>query len=610
MNPSEHNRIHSRPIAALAGRRSVAAQRHRLTLAISTVLAGTLAIGVTDGAAAQGFPAVISLSGMDGISGFKLEGESELRESGVAVAIAGDINGDGIADLIIGAPRTGIDPSINGGRSYVVFGSAGSGFPASIELANLDGSNGFHLDGDALLYEQSGRVVAAAGDLNGDGVGDLVIGAPDSHASGISSGSSYVVFGRKVALQGSFPASVVLASLNGTDGLRIDGESAYSSSGYSASRAGDINHDGFDDLLIGDRRASPNGGSSGAAYVVFGRNVATAGDFPATLALSGLDGTNGFRLEGIDMLDYSGNAVDAAGDINGDGIDDLIVGAYRADANGVSYSGSAFVVFGRDTSTTGDFPASIDLADLDGSNGFRMNGTEHDDRAGTSVAGIGDINGDGIDDLVVGAPNADSTDVNAGRGYVLFGRSAASSGNFPALVELVDIDGMSGFVIDGAAIGHEAGHAISRAGDVNGDGFADLLISAPNADPLDFNNGSTYVIFGTAAGFPARLDLGTIDGNIGFRIDGEEIVDYSGRSISGGGDINGDGFDDVVIGAPGAYADGSSYAGASYVVFGGVSGPGLIPAIAIASATLDFGDAPLGPPDLRQYRSITSAPER
>ncbi len=113
-----------------------------------------------------------------------------------------------------------------------------------------------------------------------------------------------------------------------------------------------------------------------------------------------------------------------------------------------------------------------------------------------------------------------------------------------------------------------------------------------------------------AQGFPAVISLSEMDGNIGFRIDGEEIVDYSGRSIGGGGDINGDGFDDVVIGAPGAYADGSSYAGASYVVFGGVSGPGLIPAIAIASATLDFGDAPLGPPDLRQYRSITSAPER
>ncbi|MEO1278475.1 MAG: integrin alpha [Planctomycetota bacterium] len=377
-------------------------------------------------AAAGGFPAAVELVDLDGTSGFRINGIDANDRSGISVNSAGDVNGDGVDDLIIGAPNADPDGRDFAGETYVVFGrnAASGGFPQAVELADLDGTNGFRLNG-INAYDVSGESVASAGDVNGDGVDDIVIGASNADPEGrLFAGETYVVFGRDAAL-GSFPAVLELASLDGTDGFRLDGIDPYDVSGRSVASAGDINGDGVDDLVIGARGADPSGRDrAGETYVVLGRD-GVSGGFPAVIELADLDGTDGFRIEGVDANDSSGEFVASAGDINGDGVGDLIIGAPTADQDGQPFAGEAYVVFGRDAGA-GSFPVTIELADLDGTNGFRLNGIDADDNAGFSVASAGDINGDGVSDVVFGAPFADSSGRPlAGESYVVFGRSFA-----------------------------------------------------------------------------------------------------------------------------------------------------------------------------------------
>jgi hypothetical protein len=501
------------------------------------------------------FDAVLELSLLDGTNGFQINGEVNGDRSGVSVAPAGDVNGDGIDDLIIGAHKAGPNGSYSG-ASYVVFGRT-TGFAANLDLSTLDGTTGFKINGET-FDDYSGYSVASAGDVNGDGIDDLIIGAWRADPNGLDSGASYVVFGRTTG----FAANLNLSTLDGTTGFQISGEVAYDYNGRSVASAGDVNGDGVDDLIIGAYAADPNGSYSGASYVVFGRTTG----FAANLNLSTLDGTTGFQINGEVTFDLSGFAVASAGDVNGDGIDDLIIGAFGADPNG-SNSGASYVVFGR---TTG-FAANLNLSTLDGTTGFQINGEAAFDGSGRSVASAGDVNGDGIDDLIIGAHSAAPNGVLSGASYVVFGRTTG----FAANLNLSTLDGTTGFQINGEVAFDLSGFSVASAGDVNGDGIDDLIIGACRADPNGLDSGASYVVFGRTTGFAANLNLSTLDGTTSFQINGEVAGDRSGYSVASAGDVNGDGIDDLIIGAFGAAPNGS-LSGASYVIFGrlGFTGTG------------------------------------
>ena len=521
-----------------------------------------------------------------GTGGFVIYGRDSYDESGFSVASAGDVNGDGFDDLIIGADQAfgaSNDKPI-AGESYVVFGKA-SGFGPAIDLNDVAaGIGGFVLYARD-TYDSSGFSVASAGDLNGDGFDEVVIGAwraAGADNTGYSVGESYVVFGKASGWGAAIALEDVAA---GTGGFILYGENDDDFAGRSVASAGDVNGDGFDDLLIGAPSADLGANAeAGKTYVVFGK----AGGWAATIDLSAVAaGTGGFVIAGARGEEQSGYSVASAGDVNGDGFDDLIIGAYAgggADGNTV-YAGETYVVFGkadgwdRSFGDPGDNDAGvgIDLFTLSrdtGTAGFVIYGRDERDYSGFSVASAGDVNGDGFADLIIGAHKAyaaDNAKEGAGESYVVFGKASG----WGAAINLADVAaGTGGFVLYGQDPYDNSGYSVASAGDVNGDGFDDIIIGAHKAYAADNGTeyaGESYVVFGKASGWGAPIDLGTIAaGTGGFVIYGQDERDYSGKSVASAGDLNGDGFDDLIVGATRAYAadNAKEGAGESYVIFG------------------------------------------
>jgi len=416
---------------------------------------------------AAAFPAVVELTALDGTNGFTLRGVQADDESGNVVSGAGDVNGDGIDDIVIGARNASRDGGYPG-EAYVVFGHVGT-FAPVLDLSTLDGAIGFVTRGEGI--EQAAASVSAAGDVNADGVGDLIVGAEVSD-------SAYVVYGNRAP----FDPLMHLADLDGSNGFVARGGD---STGDSASKAGDVNGDGIDDFIAGAYRADiGNLDNVGASYVVFG----TPAGFPESLDLSVLNGRNGFSVVGIQEFEEMGFAVSGIGDLNGDGVDDIAVGEPYGPCCSGRHDGKCYVVFGSRAA----FPAQLTVADLNGTNGFVAEGSGFNAAACKSVSGAGDVNGDAVDDFIVGAPNANSK-ARIGRyayhyegaAYVVFGFQGA----FPSVLELEHLDGTDGFKIEGIEDYSETGESVAGAGDMNGDGVDDVIVGTGSV-------GEIYVVFG------------------------------------------------------------------------------------------------------------------
>ena len=402
-----------------------------------------------------------------------------------------DVNGDGFADIVAGAP--GNDAGGAGaGRVYLYLGGPGPTLDYTAD-ATLTG----FAAGDAF-----GGSVAVAGDVNGDGFADLVVGAAYNSAGGAQAGRAYVFLGGA----GSFDTT--------PDGI-LTGAATMDSFGASVAGAGDVNGDGFADVVVG---ANQTMSAPGRAYVFFG-GAGTSFDQTPDATMSGE--TNG---------NYFGYSVSGAGDTNGDGYHDVIVGAFPYGSS----AGRAYVFLGG----PGAFNAAADSF---------VTGSTANDWLGISVAGAGDLNADGFADVVVGAEGNDIGGTYAGQVYVYFGSAGDSLDVTP--------DG----TLTGAA-GEALGRSVASAGDVNGDGYADVIVGAFLSGPPS-QAGKAYVYLGGGGTtFNATAD-GTLTGSA-------VADDAFGRTVASAGDVNGDGFADVVAGAPNNGST-AAYAGRIYAYFGG-----------------------------------------
>ena len=398
------------------------------------------------------------LNGQTSYADWHVTGGAEQDEFGYSVSSAGDVNGDGYDDVIVGAYN---DPwQNNPGKAFIYFGGASMDTTADVTLT---GEN---------VIDNFGYSVSSAGDVNGDGYDDVIVGAYNDSEVAPQAGKVYVFFGG--------------SAMDNTADVKMLAEAGSDFFGYSVSSAGDVNGDGYADMLIG----APNKNSNtGKVYIYYGG--------------SSMDNTADWSATGEGTDDRFGRSVSSAGDVNGDGLDDIIIGADLY-SNGSAYLGRAYIYLGGENNL---------------SKAATMTGEASGDRFGASVSSAGDVNNDGYDDVIIGAYNNDDAATDAGKAYLYFGAA--------------HVDTIADLTMTGEKLAAQFGNSVSAAGDVNGDGYDDVIVGS-------FYIGKSYIFFGANAAY--------MDNTADIIIHGVR-ADFFGRSVSSAGDVNGDGYKDVIIGA-------------------------------------------------------------
>ncbi len=452
----------------------------------------------------------------------RLESNQNAAFLGFSVAGAGDVNGDGYDDVIVGANLYDAGQTDEGAAFVFLGGPSGVGAGTPATAATTLQSN--------QAVAGFGESVAGAGDVNGDGFDDVVVGAFRYDTPTVDGGAAFVFLGGPGGVASGSPATASAALLSDQIGAAF---------GDDVASAGDTNDDGFGDLIVGATRYEAGiHTDEGAAFVFHGGPSGIPNGGPATAA----------SLLQADQIDARmGVSVSGAGDTNGDGFDDVVVGASLYDPGILDDEGAAFVFLGSAIGVPSGNPASAAV----------LHSSQDLANFGDCVAGAGDVNADGFADVVVGAASYDLGQTGEGAAFVFLGGPAGVTPGDPAT---------AGTTLQGDQIGANFGESVSGAGDVNADGFGDVVVGAPGFDAGESAEGAAFVFLGGPSGVQSAGAAAAAS-----TVLSDQASANLGHDVAFAGDVDRDGFDDVIVGAP-TFDAGNSDEGAAFVFLGGAYG--------------------------------------